>query len=79
MTLILSILLSAAYGFVVVHHHGAVADDPDLSKELAIANQLKIYSSWAIAGVFALHLFERFNRHVMKREPYWIFERDEKS
>jgi hypothetical protein len=75
-TLVASILLSAAYGFVVVHNHPLTdaAGNVAVMREQLISNRLRVYSAWVIFGVFALHVLERFNRHVLKKEPFWNFE-----
>jgi hypothetical protein len=64
--LVASIFFAAAYGFAIVHHPGEAT-----AKEMMIGLRLKNYSYWLLGAVFALHSFERFNRHVLKDEPFW--------
>jgi hypothetical protein len=39
--------------------------------EPAGAKNYQVWSLWAIAMVFAVHLGERFIRHVLNSEPFW--------
>ena len=64
--LVASIFFAAAYGFAIVHHPGEAT-----LKEIVIGQRLKKYSFWLIAAVFVLHTSERFNRHILKDEPFW--------
>jgi hypothetical protein len=39
-----------------------------------VHHALHRYSMYLIIGVFLLHLIERFNRHVLRNEPFWNFD-----
>jgi hypothetical protein len=65
-----SILFSAAYGYMLLHLHVEV--NGGQAVDHAIVDRLKQYSYWVIAGVFLIHAIERFSRHVVNDEPFGI-------
>jgi hypothetical protein len=66
------------YGIALAHVDVPVAEGLQKAQngymEDLVHNELRRYSIYLIVGVFALHLVERFNRHVLRSEPFWNFE-----
>ena len=80
--LVAIICFAPMYGIALVHHdpvvNGAgIAYTPNQQNEYVeymVHIGLKKYSMYLIIGVFLLHLVERFNRHVLRDEPFWSFD-----
>jgi hypothetical protein len=68
-----SILFSAAYGFLLLHHPvpaGSGTGDAEALRDGIIADRVTRYAVWVIGATFFVHLVERFNRHVLNNEPF---------
>lgn len=58
--ILISIMFSVVFGVVSAGPSASVAD-------------VGFYSGISIVSVFMLHLFERYNRHVVECVPFWSF------
>jgi hypothetical protein len=76
------ICFSPMYGIALTHHDAVPSpaekaytlNQQDAHLEYLVHVGMKKYSLILIAGVFILHLTERFNRHVLRKEPFWNFD-----
>lgn len=72
LSVVSSLVFSALFGFVIFIAQPQFADNPEIL--LAQKNVVIKFSPFlGIALMSLLHGFERFNRHVADKEPYWHF------
>jgi hypothetical protein len=62
--ILVSIIFSVVFGVVS-------------ASEASKLNDVKFYSGLSIFFVFLIHVFERYNRHVVDCIPFWDFAKEE--
>lgn len=72
LSIVSSLVFSALFGFVIFIAQPRLAENPEII--LAQRNAVIKFSPFlGITMISILHGFERFNRHVVDKKPYWNF------